>query len=274
MDAPGSLGRDGGCPGRWIGVGSRAGWMRVPTSFSFLLGNTVSFTFSLSFSFDPCCPCLQEYIRRQLEEEQRQLEILQQQLLQEQALLLVNGRPRPRLPLPARVCVRMSPRTPASPERLLPCRDAGGRRGREHASIPPPPLRAGSPPPRTPLPVASPPRHRHARAFLRGAPSSLPPGFGSLSAACRSVVQPSPACARQTHPACGIANSLSEGFCFHFPTGTLNIPSRAVCILGVLFFLFNLFLSYPFLMLLAVTLTAFPFNPQGLFFFSLVNNFI
>uniref|UniRef100_A0A8B9TI97 non-specific serine/threonine protein kinase n=1 Tax=Anas platyrhynchos TaxID=8839 RepID=A0A8B9TI97_ANAPL len=35
-----------------------------------------------------------EYIRRQLEEEQRQLEILQQQLLQEQALLLVNGRPR------------------------------------------------------------------------------------------------------------------------------------------------------------------------------------
>lgn len=32
----------------------------------------------------------QEYIRRQLEEEQRQLEILQQQLLQEQALLLVT----------------------------------------------------------------------------------------------------------------------------------------------------------------------------------------
>uniref|UniRef100_A0A8C1W2K6 non-specific serine/threonine protein kinase n=1 Tax=Cyprinus carpio TaxID=7962 RepID=A0A8C1W2K6_CYPCA len=32
--------------------------------------------------------CVQEYIRRQLEEEQRQLEILQQQLLQEQALLL------------------------------------------------------------------------------------------------------------------------------------------------------------------------------------------
>uniref|UniRef100_A0A673JYF8 non-specific serine/threonine protein kinase n=1 Tax=Sinocyclocheilus rhinocerous TaxID=307959 RepID=A0A673JYF8_9TELE len=40
------------------------------------------------------CVCVQvcEYIRRQLEEEQRQLEILQQQLLQEQALLLVTER--------------------------------------------------------------------------------------------------------------------------------------------------------------------------------------
>ena len=35
----------------------------------------------------------QEYIRHRLEEEQRQLEILQQQLLQEQALLLVTGSP-------------------------------------------------------------------------------------------------------------------------------------------------------------------------------------
>uniref|UniRef100_A0A8C3UX36 non-specific serine/threonine protein kinase n=1 Tax=Catharus ustulatus TaxID=91951 RepID=A0A8C3UX36_CATUS len=71
---------------------------------------------SLSFSFDPCCPCLQEYIRRQLEEEQRQLEILQQQLLQEQALLLVNGGPRPRLPLSARVasaCARVHPCPPS-----------------------------------------------------------------------------------------------------------------------------------------------------------------
>lgn len=130
--------------------------MRVPTSFSFLVGNTVSFTF-LSFSFDPCCPCLQEYIRRQLEEEQRQLEILQQQLLQEQALLLVNGRPRPRLPLSARVasaCARVHPcplsascraemwgtlLSPPDPEPPVPLR------GREHASIPPPPLRAVSP---------------------------------------------------------------------------------------------------------------------------------
>lgn len=32
----------------------------------------------------------QEYIRRQLEEEQRHLEILQQQLLHEQAMLLVS----------------------------------------------------------------------------------------------------------------------------------------------------------------------------------------
>lgn len=36
-------------------------------------------------------PTPQEYIRHRLEEEQRQLEILQQQLLQEQALLLVTG---------------------------------------------------------------------------------------------------------------------------------------------------------------------------------------
>lgn len=35
----------------------------------------------------------QEYIRRQLEEEQRHLEILQQQLLHEQAMLLVSVRP-------------------------------------------------------------------------------------------------------------------------------------------------------------------------------------
>lgn len=201
MDAPGSLGRDGGCPGRWIGVGSRAGWMRVPTSFSFLLGNTVSFTFSLSFSFDPCCPCLQEYIRRQLEEEQRQLEILQQQLLQEQALLLVNGRPRPRLPLSARVCVRMSPPAPVSPERLLPCR--------EHASVPPPP--------RTPLPVASLPRHRHARALLGAAPSSLPPGFGGCRqhVGARSSPRP-PAPGKPTRP-CGFANSRVKAFVFISP---------------------------------------------------------
>lgn len=37
------------------------------------------------------CVCdWQEYIRRQLEEEQRHLEILQQQLLHEQAMLLVS----------------------------------------------------------------------------------------------------------------------------------------------------------------------------------------
>lgn len=38
------------------------------------------------------CACdWQEYIRRQLEEEQRHLEILQQQLLHEQAMLLVSS---------------------------------------------------------------------------------------------------------------------------------------------------------------------------------------
>lgn len=38
-------------------------------------------------------PCPQEFIRHKLEEEQRQLEILQQQLLQEQALLMVISAP-------------------------------------------------------------------------------------------------------------------------------------------------------------------------------------
>lgn len=39
----------------------------------------------------------QEYIRRQLEEEQRHLEILQQQLLHEQAMLLVRNQQTPHL---------------------------------------------------------------------------------------------------------------------------------------------------------------------------------
>lgn len=62
------------------------------------------------------CPCVflilvsvcrhaaQEYIRRQLEEEQRQLEILQQQLLQEQALLLVMVLLMPHPPSPSVLC--------------------------------------------------------------------------------------------------------------------------------------------------------------------------
>lgn len=37
----------------------------------------------------------QEYIRRQLEEEQRHLEMLQEQLLREQAMLLVSTNPSP-----------------------------------------------------------------------------------------------------------------------------------------------------------------------------------
>lgn len=49
-----------------------------------------SWSMSQSISISVCWPAAQEYIRRQLEEEQRQLEILQQQLLQEQALLLVT----------------------------------------------------------------------------------------------------------------------------------------------------------------------------------------
>uniref|UniRef100_A0A8C3PMI6 non-specific serine/threonine protein kinase n=1 Tax=Calidris pygmaea TaxID=425635 RepID=A0A8C3PMI6_9CHAR len=57
----------------------------------------------------------QEYIRRQLEEEQRQLEILQQQLLQEQALLLVNGRPPATLAAFCPRRVRMSHRVPPPP---------------------------------------------------------------------------------------------------------------------------------------------------------------
>ena len=44
---------------------------------------------------DCACSLRQEYIRRQLEEEQRHLELLQQQLLQEQAMLLVTPRAAP-----------------------------------------------------------------------------------------------------------------------------------------------------------------------------------
>uniref|UniRef100_A0A8D3B017 non-specific serine/threonine protein kinase n=1 Tax=Scophthalmus maximus TaxID=52904 RepID=A0A8D3B017_SCOMX len=55
----------------------RGGRLRFPDLFFFQ-----------SISVSLCRHAAQEYIRRQLEEEQRQLEILQQQLLQEQALLL------------------------------------------------------------------------------------------------------------------------------------------------------------------------------------------
>jgi len=203
--------------------------MWVPTSFSFLLGNTVSFTFSLSFSFDPCCPCLQEYIRRQLEEEQRQLEILQQQLLQEQALLLVNGRPRPRLPLSARVasaCARTSPRVPPA----VPRRGSGG-----NTSAPPPPLRAGSPR-RARLCHRTPPA-ASARWWLREGSSPLrsrviPEAAGSMLEHGRAV-----ACLRLANPPCHAGFHLpSDGFCFHFLAGTLCIPSHAVCILDILYF--------------------------------------
>lgn len=56
------------------------------------LSSTHSFLFS---HLNACHSCLltspQEFIRHKLEEEQRQLEILQQQLLQEQALLMVTS---------------------------------------------------------------------------------------------------------------------------------------------------------------------------------------
>lgn len=39
-------------------------------------------------------------------------------------------------------------------------------------------------------------------------------------------------------------------------------------------FLLNLLLNYPFLMLVAVIHTALSFNPEGLFFYPLANNFI
>lgn len=59
---------------------------------------SVHFVISLAISVSLCSRAetdvtllvCQEYIRRQLEEEQRHLEILQQQLLHEQAMLLVS----------------------------------------------------------------------------------------------------------------------------------------------------------------------------------------
>uniref|UniRef100_A0A8C6TVS0 non-specific serine/threonine protein kinase n=1 Tax=Neogobius melanostomus TaxID=47308 RepID=A0A8C6TVS0_9GOBI len=66
----------------------------------------------------------QEYIRRQLEEEQRHLEILQQQLLHEQAMLLVS--------VSSHVCVCKNVRVPArttSRSPVLPRRDSPHRHG-------------------------------------------------------------------------------------------------------------------------------------------------
>uniref|UniRef100_A0A667XV38 non-specific serine/threonine protein kinase n=1 Tax=Myripristis murdjan TaxID=586833 RepID=A0A667XV38_9TELE len=57
---------------------------------SIALSHFLTSSTSLTLSLSLCLRDAQEYIRRQLEEEQRQLEILQQQLLQEQALLLVT----------------------------------------------------------------------------------------------------------------------------------------------------------------------------------------
>lgn len=59
---------------------------------------------------------------------------------------------------------------------------------------------------------------------------------------------------------------------FSFPRRYTVYSLCAACILDVLV-LFDWFES-PFLMLVAVTLTAFSFNPQGLFFFALAVSFI
>lgn len=65
-------------------------FLSLSFSLCLCLDIQISWFFSWSISISLCWHATQEYIRRQLEEEQRQLEILQQQLLQEQALLLVT----------------------------------------------------------------------------------------------------------------------------------------------------------------------------------------
>lgn len=68
--------------------------MLSSSSNSFAAAAAPPLPLPLSLPFAPHPPpAPQEYIRHRLEEEQRQLEILQQQLLQEQALLLVTGSP-------------------------------------------------------------------------------------------------------------------------------------------------------------------------------------
>lgn len=198
---------------------------------------------SLSFSFDPCCPCLQEYIRRQLEEEQRQLEILQQQLLQEQALLLVNGRPWPRLPLSARVasaCTHVPPEPPDVPRRgghrchhptwsllsssvAAACLDAPFCWGLGplvvHGSLCVP----------SAVLVCVCPRERSSP----GCCCELLEAVCSMLGCVRAV-----ACLHPSNPPChAVLHVLSEGFCFNFLAGTLSIPLCAVCILDVLFFI-------------------------------------
>lgn len=70
---------------------------------------------SQSISISLCRHAAQEYIRRQLEEEQRQLEILQQQLLQEQALLLVT------VALPPAILPPICAACPPPPSRSTAC---------------------------------------------------------------------------------------------------------------------------------------------------------
>lgn len=65
--------------------------LSLSLSHGLFLDHQISRFLSQSISISLCWRVAQEYIRRQLEEEQRQLEILQQQLLQEQALLLVTS---------------------------------------------------------------------------------------------------------------------------------------------------------------------------------------
>lgn len=195
---------------------------------------------SLSFSFGPCCPHLQEYIRRQLEEEQRQLEILQQQLLQEQALLLVNGRPRPRFLLSAHVVSACALVAPVSPECLLPCRDLGDAAVTTGAFCPARWPRACL----DSLAAASGCVLRNARLSLHPFRSVSMSGAAPLCCCvilkavgsmleCGHTVM----CLHLANPACPVGLHIpSEGFCFGFLAGTLYIPSPAVCILDILVF--------------------------------------
>uniref|UniRef100_A0A8C5AAT5 non-specific serine/threonine protein kinase n=1 Tax=Gadus morhua TaxID=8049 RepID=A0A8C5AAT5_GADMO len=93
----------------------------------------------------------QEYIRRQLEEEQRHLEMLQQQLLHEQAMLLVSPPPPPPVNLHQIAMLLVSPADERYRKNI---------QGSPQTKPPPPPPRSESSHPNGPAPTETPALHR------------------------------------------------------------------------------------------------------------------
>lgn len=154
--------------------------------------------------------------------------------------------------------VRMCPRAPVSPRVPPATPRRGGRRcHRRTQSLPSRSVAASMPRfPLPPLRAGSPHGARLSRRILPAASACSCLDERSSPVCCRVVLKAVcsmlecgrvVACLRPANPPCRVGFHIpSEGFCFNFPAGTLYIPSCAVCILDVLFFLFNLVLSYPF----------------------------
>lgn len=211
--------------------------MRVPTSFSFLLGNTVSFTFSLFFlwSLLPTPPGVHQATVRGGAETVR-----------DPAAAVVagasttSGKWEAPATLSAHVVSACALVAPVSPECLLPCRDLGDAAVTTGASCPArwPSACLDS------LAAASGCVLRNARLSLHPFRSVSMSGAAPLCCCvilkavgsmleCGHTVM----CLHLANPACPVGLHIpSEGFCFGFLAGTLYIPSPAVCILDILVF--------------------------------------